>query len=61
MGEDPSKHEQELGALRYGIEHGMTLIDTAEMYGEGKSEQLVGEAVRGYVRSKLYLVSKVYP
>ena len=37
MGEDPSKHEQELGALRYGIEHGMTLIDTAEMYGEGKS------------------------
>lgn len=61
MGEDPSKHEQELGALRYGIEHGMTLIDTAEMYGEGKSEQLVGEAVRGYDRSKLYLVSKVYP
>jgi diketogulonate reductase-like aldo/keto reductase len=61
MGEDPSKHEQELKALRYGIEHGMTLIDTAEMYGEGKSEQLVGEAVRGYDRSKLYLVSKVYP
>ncbi len=61
MGEDPVKHDQELEALRYGIEHGMTLIDTAEMYGEGKSEQLVGEAIRGYDRSKLYLVSKVYP
>ena len=61
MGEDPVKHDQELAALRYGIEHGMTLIDTAEMYGEGKSEQLVGEAIRGYDRSKLYLVSKVYP
>ena len=61
MGEDPVKHDQELEALRYGIEHGMILIDTAEMYGEGKSEQLVGEAIRGYDRSKLYLVSKVYP
>ena len=61
MGEDPVKHDQELEALRYGIEHGMTLIDTAEMYGEGKAEQLVGEAIRGYDRSKLYLVSKVYP
>lgn len=61
MGEDPVKHDQELAALRYGIEHGMTLIDTAEMYGEGRSEQLVGEAIRGYDRSKLYLVSKVYP
>lgn len=61
MGENPVKHDQELAALRYGIEHGMTLIDTAEMYGEGKSEQLVGEAIRGYDRSKLYLVSKVYP
>ncbi|MDY6282986.1 MAG: aldo/keto reductase [Erysipelotrichaceae bacterium] len=61
MGEDPVKHDQELAALRYGIEHGMTLIDTAEMYGEGKSEQLVGEVIRGYDRSKLYLVSKVYP
>ena len=61
MGEDPVKHDQELEALRYGIEHGMILIDTAEMYGEGKAEQLVGEAIRGYDRSKLYLVSKVYP
>ena len=61
MGEDPVKHDQELEALCYGIEHGMTLIDTAEMYGEGKAEQLVGEALRGYDRSKLYLVSKVYP
>ena len=61
MGEDPVKHDQELAALRYGMEHGMTLIDTAEMYGEGRSEQLVGEAICGYDRSKLYLVSKVYP
>ena len=39
----------------------MNLIDTAEMYGEGASEELVGEAIAPYDRSKLFIVSKVYP
>ena len=39
----------------------MTLIDTAEMYGSGRSEQLIGEAIRGMDRNGLFLVSKVYP
>lgn len=61
MGEDPSKRRDEIEALRYGIQHGMSLIDTAEMYGEGKAEELVGEAIRPFRREQLFLVSKVYP
>ena len=60
VGDVPSQKEQEISALRLGIELGMTLIDTAEMYGEGKSEQLVGEAIKGK-RDQVFLVSKVYP
>ncbi|VVP30962.1 2,5-diketo-D-gluconic acid reductase B [Pseudomonas fluorescens] len=60
MGEDPSRRSQEVAALRQGIELGMTLIDTAEMYGEGGAEQVVGEAIAGR-RDKVFLVSKVYP
>ena len=48
-------------ALRRGIELGMTHIDTAEMYGDGASERLIGEAIRGVPREKLFLVSKVLP
>ena len=61
LGEGRSPRKQELAALRAGIEAGMTLIDTAEMYGEGRSEKLVGEAIAPYDREKLFLVSKVYP
>lgn len=61
MGENPGKSEEELRALRYGIEHGMTLLDTAEMYGEGLAEELLGEAIHGYDRESLFVVSKVYP
>ena len=53
-------HKGDVAALRLGVELGMTLIDTAEMYGEGKVESLVGEAVAG-IRDKVFLVSKVYP
>lgn len=60
MAEVPSKRAQEIEALRLGFELGMTLIDTAEMYGEGASEQLVAEAL-GAKRDHLFLVSKVYP
>ena len=60
MGEEPGRRKSELAALRHGIELGMTLIDTAEMYGDGASEELVGEAVAGR-RDELFLVSKAYP
>lgn len=61
LGEDPGKHDQEVDALRTGIEKGLTLIDTAEMYGDGKSEKLVGDAIKPYNREDLFLISKVYP
>ena len=61
LGEKLSVREDEIQAIRTGIENGMTLIDTAEMYGNGLSEQLVGQAIRGVDRDKLFLVSKVLP
>lgn len=61
LGQGLSPRQQERDTLRRGIELGMTLIDTAEMYGEGRSEQLIGEAIQGLDREKLFLVSKVYP
>lgn len=61
LGEDRRFRAKEVETLRAGIDSGMTLIDTAEMYGEGRAEELAGEAIRGYDREKLFLVSKVYP
>lgn len=61
LGEKSSTHKEEVKALQAGIEAGLNLIDTAEMYGEGGAELLVGEAIAPYDREKLYLVSKVYP
>lgn len=60
IGDDPRKRADEIAALRRGMDLGMTLIDTAEMYGEGASERLVGEAIAGR-RNDVFLVSKVYP
>ncbi len=60
MGERASQRTQEVAALRHGIDLGLTLIDTAEMYGEGGAEEVVGEAIAGR-RDGLFLVSKVYP
>jgi aldehyde reductase len=60
MGEKRSLREREIAALRYGLELGVRLIDTAEMYGEGTAETLVAEAIRGK-RDEVFLVSKVYP
>ncbi|MDP9531119.1 aldo/keto reductase [Pseudomonas protegens] len=60
MGEDRRQRDQEIAALRSGIELGMTLIDTAEMYGEGGAEEVVGQAIAGR-RDQVFLVSKVYP
>jgi len=60
MGEDPGRREDELESLRLGLDLGMTLIDTAEMYGDGAAEELVGEAIKGR-RDEVFLVSKVLP
>jgi diketogulonate reductase-like aldo/keto reductase len=60
MGEDARLRSQEIAALRAGIECGMSLIDTAEMYGDGGAESLLGEALEG-LRDQVFLVSKVYP
>ena len=60
MGENPRQRQQEIAALRQGMALGITLIDTAEMYGEGGAEEVVAEAV-GDRRSDVFLVSKVYP
>jgi diketogulonate reductase-like aldo/keto reductase len=60
MGEDPGRHAAEVAALRRGLDLGLTLIDTAEMYGEGGAEEVVAEAIAGR-RDEVFLVSKVYP
>ena len=61
LGDSTETYAREVEALRAGIEVGMTLIDTAENYGDGRSERLVGEAIRPYDRAQLFLVSKVMP
>lgn len=58
--ERPRRRESEIAALRLGIDLGMTLIDTAEMYADGAAELLVGEAMAGH-RDEVFLVSKVLP
>jgi len=60
MGEDPSARAAEVAALRLGMDLGVSLIDSAEMYGEGGAEEVVGEAIAGR-RDEVFLVSKVYP
>jgi diketogulonate reductase-like aldo/keto reductase len=60
MGESSRLRSQEIAALKRAIDLGMTLIDTAEMYGEGAAEELIAEAIDGR-RDQVYLVSKVYP
>ena len=60
MGESPRVRAAEVNALRHGIESGVTLIDTAEMYGDGEAESIVADAV-GSGRDRLFIVSKVLP
>lgn len=60
MGERAERRSDEIAALRAGVELGMTLIDTAEMYGDGAAETLISEAL-GSVRDQLFIVSKAYP
>jgi len=60
MGERGRDHAREVAALRLGLDLGMTLIDTAEMYADGGAEKVIGEAIAGR-RDQVFLVSKVYP
>jgi diketogulonate reductase-like aldo/keto reductase len=60
MGEGARKRPQELDAVRYAVELDYPMIDTAEMYGDGGAEEIVGEALRDSAR-RPYIVSKVYP
>ncbi len=60
MGEGERDAKEEVAALRLGIDLGMTLIDTAEMYADGGAEEVVAEAIRGQ-RERVFLVTKVYP
>jgi diketogulonate reductase-like aldo/keto reductase len=60
MAEDPQRRTEELAALRFGFDLGMTLIDTAEMYASGEAETMVGEAIVGR-REELFVISKVLP
>ena len=60
IGDSAATRAEEITALRLGLDLGLTLIDTAEMYGEGRSEQLIAEALAGR-RDEAFIVSKVYP
>ncbi len=60
MGENPRRRHEEIAALKLGIELGMTLIDTAEMYGNGGAERVVADAIAGR-RDGVFIVSKVLP
>jgi diketogulonate reductase-like aldo/keto reductase len=60
MGENTRAHKDEVAALRLGIELGMTLIDTAEMYGDGGAEKVVADAIEDQ-RDRVFVVTKVYP
>lgn len=60
MGESGKNRQSEVKALQYGLNLGLSLIDTAEMYGEGGAEEVIAEAIASR-RSDVFLVSKVYP
>jgi diketogulonate reductase-like aldo/keto reductase len=61
MSDRGARAERALAALRLGIQLGMTHIDTAELYGDGRAEDLVAEAIAGVERERIFLVSKVLP
>lgn len=62
IGEGNNKRtESEMNAIKYGLNHGVDVIDTAEMYGEGLSETLIGNVIKDYSRDNFQLISKFYP
>lgn len=61
IGDDPQKRPTEIKAIQAAIDQGATVIDTAEMYGMGRAESVVKDAIAGYQREKLYIIDKVLP
>ena len=61
MAEDDTRAAREIAGLRHGFKLGFRLIDTAEMYADGRSELLVGQALRGFPREQQFIVTKVLP
>jgi diketogulonate reductase-like aldo/keto reductase len=61
MGEDRFMDDVSIAALKRGVELGATMIDTAEMYANGRAEELVGRAIKGFDRDELFIVTKVWP
>ncbi|MCR5537041.1 MAG: aldo/keto reductase [Succinivibrio sp.] len=61
IGESRARAEQEADSIRYALEHGVQLFDTAEMYGMGRSESFLGAILKDYERSSLFVISKVLP
>lgn len=61
MGNSPTDQKEEISAIQAGLDAGLCVIDTAEMYGNGRSESLVGQAIKPYKREDLFLISKVLP
>lgn len=61
MGDNPKALNEEIEAIQSGLNAGLRVIDTAEMYGNGRSENLVGEAIKPFKRDDLFLISKVLP
>jgi diketogulonate reductase-like aldo/keto reductase len=61
MGDKVDKFDQEVEAIRVGLDNGVQVIDTAEMYGDGNAEKLVAHTIKPYNREELFLISKVLP
>lgn len=61
IGNDPTKHDDEVKAIQTAINSGASVIDTAEMYGNGRSEKITAEAISPYPREQLFLIDKVLP
>lgn len=57
---DPSNYKESIEALKYGLELGFRLIDTAELYGQGLCEEIVGQAIKGFKREKIFIITKVW-
>lgn len=61
MGENQKPYQKEYEALSFALKNGITMLDTAEMYGNGNSELLIGDVLKSFPRESVFLVSKVYP
>lgn len=61
IGDNPQQRLTEIKAIQTALDHGATVIDTAEMYGMGRAEDVVKDAIAGYSREKLYIIDKVLP